>query len=141
MKFFLQKDPSREVYYPAGARNYDKSKKVPYGDLIEVDYIKKRNIGLHRKFFALINMAFDNLPEKFNYKTEEELRYNLTIAAGFYEYNTFLDGTISKKAMSIAFDKLDDTEFEKLYQAVIDVILKEFEWELEFITANLINFI
>ena len=91
---------------------------------------KPRNIKYHRKFFALVNYAFDNwempvsqykgIPIK---KNRERFRNDLTIMAGFGYPVVNIKGEVRYKAKSISFAKMDETEFEKLYSRFVDVIL------------------
>lgn len=103
--------------------------KVGQGFRVKVTRI--RNIKFHRKFFALLNYAFDAWkPEDKKYKGEnvqknfEQFRWDITILAGYYETSVRLDGTVRIRAKSISFANMDEDEFEQLYSAVIDVLLQ-----------------
>ena len=88
------------------------------------------------KYFALLNFAFENweptclVKEARNAvrlspeKNFDQFREDIIILAGFY--NTFwrVDGTPRIKAKSISFGSMDEIEFEKLYTATIDAIVK-----------------
>ena len=43
---------------------YDSDKeafnKMPFNEVFEIEYKKKRNVKFHRKFFALLNLAFQD---------------------------------------------------------------------------------
>ena len=60
------------------------------------------------------------VPEK-NFET---FRKEVTKIAGFYVVTHKLNGDVQIEAKSIAWDKMDEDEFEKLYSACVDVILK-----------------
>ena len=101
------------------------------GSLIHGNFAKMRDPVKHKKFFALLNLAFDwwepgevsnrhGTPQK-NF---ERFRKDVTILAGYYEVDIRLDGSTRIEAKSISFSNMDDAEFERLYSAVIDVILK-----------------
>ena len=40
--------------------DYDKAKKIKVGEAYECEIKQSRNIKFHRKYFALINMVYDN---------------------------------------------------------------------------------
>ena len=94
--------------------------KIAIGEEIEIDYKKKRNLRFHKKYFALIKLAFENQSD---YRLFDELRRDITIAAGFYdEVTSRLTGEIYKVAKSISFANMDEIEFSELYEKTKDVI-------------------
>jgi len=88
------------------------------------------NIGHHRKFFTLIDVAFDawDCPAV-EYKGEsvqknrDRFRKDLTIMSGFGYPVVNLSGEVRYEAKSINFSKMDQDEFERLYSHAVDVIL------------------
>jgi hypothetical protein len=105
------------------------------GEFFLFRYWRPRNPKFHRKFFALLNYAFDHwepaegrrrlkhhgVPIEKNF---EIFRKHITILAGYYTATYDLRGRLHLEAKSIAFDKMDDTEFEQLYAKVVDVLIK-----------------
>jgi hypothetical protein len=96
-------------------------KKLKEGVIYEVNIKKPRNLMFHRKFFALINLVFEN-QEVFD--NSEDLRYYLIMKAGFYKKVKTPDGEMFIPK-SLKFDKMDNVEFEEVYNGVIKVIEKE----------------
>ena len=95
--------------------------------LVEVG--KKRNYEFHKKFFALLKLTYDNFPEsmedKLNVHSAEDFRTRLKIDLGLYEVSHY--GNLSVIVpKSIAFDKMDETEFEKFYKMSVNHILKNY---------------
>ena len=94
--------------------------KIANNELVKVTLKKQRFVPLHRKYFALINTAFDN---QNNFKNPDTFRKFIEIEAGYYtpiyKPNT---GEVYKIPQSIAFDKLDELEFRELYSSVCDYI-------------------
>jgi hypothetical protein len=90
----------------------------------KVKITKPRNIKFHRKYFALLNLAFENWDVDGDYKNFDVFRKNIAILAGFYKQAYNLQGVIVLEAVSIDFSSMDDVQFEKLFSASIDVILK-----------------
>lgn len=90
---------------------------------------KPRNIQHHRKFFALLSVAFDAWEPSATYQgqkvkaSRERFRKDLLILAGYYESYIGIDGSVHLEPKSISFAAMDQTEFSKLYDACIQVIL------------------
>ena len=129
MKLALSKVPNGLI--PADPQSQELTDGLKVGEVIHSDFRKMRNPAFHRKFFALLNMAFDmwepgevdskyGVPEK-NF---DRFREDVTILAGFFSVVVRLDGTTRIEAKSISFAKMDDMEFAQLYNAVINVLLK-----------------
>lgn len=114
--------------------DYEKMKHIKANDAVEVEIKKPRNIKFHRKFFALIEMVYQN-QERYNNK--EELRYDLIVASGHYTKRVNLDGEEIEIPDSISFSKMDEIEFNRLYSNVIDVIIKYFNFNKQDILDNI----
>lgn len=97
-------------------------KKLKEGVIYEVNIKNPRNLGFHRKFFALINLVYEN-QEVFD--NSEDLRYYLIMKAGFYKKVETPKGEFMFIPKSLKFDKMDNVEFEEVYNGVIKVIEKE----------------
>lgn len=98
---------------------------------VTVEIKQPRNPKFHKKYFALLNVGFDlwepgeisskhGTPEK-NF---DQFREDITILAGYYESSIRLNGEVRIVAKSISFAKMDDVEFDKLYNTIIDVLIK-----------------
>lgn len=112
---------------PVYASDVDIYNKISLDEEFEIDYKRVRNAKFHRKFFKLIQTVFEN-QEK--YRVLDELREDLTIAAGYhYEHINYLTGEVKIKAKSISYASMDDVEFSELYNAVIDQIVLYFHFE------------
>jgi len=120
--------PTQLGLIPAFEQDYESYKKIKNKEFVEADFKEARNIMFHRKFMALIKLVYENLNEQDikKYSDFNKLRKAITIAAGYFELQPLIDGTEQIVAKSIAFEKMDNFEFEKLYNSTIDVILKEF---------------
>jgi hypothetical protein len=104
------------------------------GELLFLELVFPRNAKFHRKFFALLNLGFDAWEPDRKHKTYkgrvitknfDRFREDITILAGFYEQTFNLKGRMKLTAQSISFANMDDVEFERLYSAVVDVLLRE----------------
>lgn len=108
--------------------------KLEEGEIAQAEMAIPRNYRFHKKFFALINFAFDAwLPNRKNksykgievVKNFDRFRSDLLIQAGYYEQTFDLDGNMKLEAQSISFSNMDDAEFERVYSAVATVILEK----------------
>jgi len=114
--------------------DFDKAKQIPLNEPFEVKYTKKRNAKFHRKFFSLINLCFQN-QDRFN--NLEHLRKELIICSGHYELIFDLEtGQQKKEALSISFANMDETEFNKLYTDVLNVICDKFLFDKQEVLDN-----
>lgn len=111
---------------PLYSSDYDEKKKLKLGQEYEIEIKQPRNIKFHKKFFALLNIAFENLPESMvnEYPTIDILRQALIIEAGYCDTIITLSGEVTKKAKSISFANMDNVEFEQLYNSIVNIVLK-----------------
>lgn len=107
-----------------------KARSIKQNTVVEATFRTKRSLKLHHKFFALISTAWEFLTEQqqeFFHNSKDGFRHTLTIAAGYYETVY----SITRKQWletprSIAFDKMNEAEFSKLYEDVVNLIFKLF---------------
>lgn len=87
---------------------------------------KPRNNRHHRKYFALLKFAFDHwdVPEGAAEKSFAAFRKEITVLAGHYTQVWRLDGSFELEAKSVSFREMGQEEFEGLYSATVNVILK-----------------
>jgi len=92
-----------------------------------------RNLGFHKKFFALLNTCYKNYeqPEVFYhdirvFKSLERFREEIIIACGYWELGLDKKNRVIQVAKSISFAKMDQIEFETLFSKAIDVILADY---------------
>jgi hypothetical protein len=107
---------------PAYDSDYEVYSKIPLNEVFEIEYKKPRNIGFHRKYFALIKLAFENQTD---YRNLNDLRRDISIVAGYYdEVVNKVTGEVYKMPKSISFSQMDEIEFSELYERTKDVICK-----------------
>ena len=104
-------------------------KKLKRNSEVVVEIKKGRNIEFHKKYFALLKLTYDNFPEwledTLNVHSIEDLRTRIKIDLGLYEVSHYGNQSIIIPK-SIAFDKMDETEFEKFYNMSVNHILKNY---------------
>ena len=118
MKFIVKKVFGKLVPVYNSDAEALKASKLKEGEEYEVEIKRKRNYLFHKKYFALLNLCYD-IQEYFN--DISDLREYLTCKAGYYEKIPTPDGEMIK-AKSISFAKMDDIEFEDLYQKTIQAV-------------------
>jgi hypothetical protein len=122
------------------------------GTGISGEFKEIRNYRFHKKYFALLNYAYDHWePGEINSKygtpekTFKQFRKDLTILAGFYNIEMRINREPIVTAKSISFAKMSEDDFEKLYSNTIDVILKYIltnykRSDLEQVVLNIIGY-
>ena len=123
MKIIIYK--SGGALKPSTADDSDKLNRLKPDIPYSVSVKEERNYEFHKKYFKLINVAWELLGEKTHdfFKTSDSFRKTIEISAGWYEviYNMARNGWL-QVPKSIAFDKMSQEEFEELYERVKDVI-------------------
>lgn len=108
---------------PSDAISADLLAELPAGAQLRCEVTQPRNIKHHNKFFALVHAVF---PHQSAYLNRDDLRNELTIAAGhFHMVRDIRTGTEKAVADSIAFDKMDQTDFEPFYDAAVNIVLSK----------------
>lgn len=131
---------------PCYDNDYEERKKLKIGETYLADVKKPRNLQFHRKYFALVNCAWEyqneRVIEHFHHSVEA-FRKTVEIAAGWFEPIYLMSKKEwSQAPRSVAFDKMDELEFRELYDNVKRVLFQTFlrnVSEEEFM-KNLINF-
>lgn len=97
----------------------DTLRSVEVGDFVLVEIRRPRNPRFHRKFFALINLIYQN---QTIYTTIDDLLDAIKIYVGYYETLELRDGTKVARPKSIAFHKMDEAKFEQFVESVYQVV-------------------
>ena len=97
--------------------------KIKHGDAVQVEIKRPRNIWHHRKFFALLNLVFENQDK---YEEPEHLLAALKASVGHCDFLPGKDGMLVAVPKSIAFHKMDQTAFNEFYDRCVDKIARHF---------------
>lgn len=121
---------SGDGFRVASDDDYEKKKQLKRGVVYECVIKEYRNYKFHKKYFALINCAWEYLTEeqqKFFYDNKESFRKTVEVSAGHCEsvYNRTRNEWLDMPK-SIAFDKITESEFTDLYERVKDVLYNLF---------------
>ena len=141
MEAFFTKLPNAS-FIPASEDDAELLSKVKVGETVRLVLTRPRNLKFHRKYFALLNLAFDYweppksmekastrmqsilsdagvVPER-NFDT---FRHDLAILCGYYDATYRLNGDVRLEAKSISFGNMSEDMFEGLYSKTINVII------------------
>jgi hypothetical protein len=105
--------------------------KLKLGQGVTATVKRHRNPRFHRKYFALLNLAFDAWePVAATYKGQvvgknfDQFRNDIVCLAGFGEVAINLRGETRVTAKSISFAAMSQDEFDDLYNATVNTVLK-----------------
>lgn len=113
---------------PANQADADRIQRIGTGKLVSAKLVQPRNARFHRKYFALLGLAYEYwTPPEVSHnglpaaKNEERFREEIQIAAGHYEIVVSIKGEARAISKSISFANMDDLEFAELYKSVFNV--------------------
>ena len=145
MKLLLKN--TREGLKPMYDDDYDEKKKLKIGEVYEATIKQPRNLSFHRKYFALLRCSWEYLNEQqqsFFKNDLEVFRKSLEVTAGWCEplYNIHSNEWFHAPK-SISFEKMNETEFNTLYNNVRDILFNAIIPNIskEEFERNLVNFL
>jgi len=119
-----------DSFVPVDMYNLDKMESLPANTEYKAVLTRPRNLPFLKKFFALVNVAYEGWnPDPVFHKgieikkNKEVFRKNLVILAGFYDTVFNINGDLRLEAKSISFANMSEDEFGLLYSKFIDVVL------------------
>jgi len=99
-------------------------KRIRNGDEFVVTVKRPRNLRHHKKFWALMNLVFEN---QGHYENVDNMVAAMKTAVGHCDFMPSKDGkTMIAIPKSIAFHKMDQKQFETFYESCLSVIAKHF---------------
>lgn len=117
---------------PADERAAQVIERWRVGEGVRASVSRMRNVHFHRKFFALLRVAFDAWePEPCEYRGQEAVknferfRKDLLVLSGFADPVVNIKGEVRMEPKSISFASMDEDEFQEVYDRVADVILQK----------------
>lgn len=111
-------------FEPADEESLEVWKEYKLGSVYRADIVKPRSYQHHKLCMALLNLTYDNLPEKYAkcYATFDQFRYAVALEVGHAEAFVSLQGEILTLPKSISYDAIpDDVEFGKLMAKMMTV--------------------
>lgn len=118
-------------FIPADQVSADAMEKMKWGKEYKAEITQPRNLGFHKKFYAMIEVAFDAWEMPVNQykgiqieKNRDRFRKDLMIMAGFGYPVVNIKGDVRYEAQSMSFANMKQDDFECLYSRVVDVVLQ-----------------
>lgn len=111
-------------FVPADEPSQDLMRKYSIGNVYKADVVKPRSYKHHKLCFALLNLTYENLPEKYanSYPTFDLFRYAVALESGHCESFVSLQGTIETRPKSISYDAIpDDVEFGRVMASMMTI--------------------
>ena len=91
------------------------------------DFKKKRSAANHKRYFKFIGIAFDMQD---SYDSKEIFRKVIQLEAGHFDTAVTEGGKSVYLARSIKWDELDEVEFKKLFNEVVNAFIKVYAHKL-----------
>ena len=134
MKVWLIKDSYNRLH-PFGDHDREKVEKMKEGDPYLFERESVRNHMFHRKYFAMMRLAYENQDE---ITDEYRFRKLMEMRAGYFEFVKTDKGEMWWPK-SISYEKLEQEDFEQLYDKVWQVLQDRYGFDEDFIN-ELANF-
>lgn len=122
---------------PLYSSDLEEKRKLKIGETYQVEVKRPRNYQFHKKFFALLNIGWENTDVDMPFET---YRRWVTMRAGFYKVYHTPKGELYEPE-SISFSSMDDDTFSEVYDRVLNIILKDTGAEKPDVEAMLIDFL
>lgn len=104
-------------------------RRLKRGAVVKVETRTPRNLRFHRKFFALLRVTFDNLPEhiasSMHIESIEALLMLLKMDMGYFDVVEIGEHHFVK-TRSISFAEMDEEAFEEFYNKAVTCILNNY---------------
>jgi len=113
------------VFRPVDDQGEEAMRHIKQGSIVEIEVRSKRRIRHHRLYWALISKVWENVDHD-GFPTADNLSDTVKLCVGVREQLILPDGTFSYKPGSIAFHKMDQTEFAAFYDRVCDLLIRRF---------------
>ncbi len=121
-ELWLLKAPDGSLH-PAGEQDEAYLKRFKIGSTFKAEVKMKRNGKHHRLGMALLQTVFNNQDR---YDTFDSFMIEVKILTGYTDTHISLNGSISFKVKSIAFDQMDELDFGRWKNDALSVVFKYF---------------
>lgn len=110
------------------------------GQWVKLTATKSRNMKFLAKYWVMIGKLFEIEAIQAEFKIKERVSDNLKIDAGYcYVKVHEIEGlkVITKTPMSISIESMEETEFDKFYNQVVNTVLSD--WLERYLPANMVD--
>ncbi len=131
MKFFIKRT-GPDTFTTASHVDLEQCDTLPYGEELQVDIKRIRNVKFHKKWMSLLRFAyqyFDPMPlgDKVPKKDFDTFREWVVTRCGHFDVVGYPDGSSGIKARSISFASMDEDTFKILYSDTINILMDTLE--------------
>lgn len=98
-------------------------RKIGGDEVVTVTIKRTRNVRFHRKFFALMNLVFQNQE---HYPSLDIMLAAFKVAAGHCFPVIAKGGQTVMVPKSISFSKMDESAFEEFWSASVSIVITRF---------------
>lgn len=95
---------------------------IATGNVVRAEVKRPRNLGHHRKFWALVSMIYEN---QTRYGSPELLLDAIKVHIGHCETMKLRDGREVLIPKSISFSQMDQTAFDQFWDRVVACVCKD----------------
>jgi len=96
---------------------------LPLGEPFKVKVSRPRNLNQHRKFYALLQVVFEN---QSIYPTIDALLAVIKITLGHCDIVKLPNGDMAPVVKSISFASMPQDDFNRFYSQTVDLVLQHF---------------
>lgn len=116
-----------EGFVPADEEALEALSKIKVGEVVKASIVKPRNVGFHRKFFAMARLVFDNQDQYDNFN----VFLNIVVKTITGHVDTVIKEHNGKTYVayvpkSISFAAMDQHEFEDFYWRALDGLCRRY---------------
>lgn len=127
MKIYCRR--TQQGFVPLYESDYEVLKRLKEGAEVLVEVKQERNTKFHKKFFALLRLTLDNLPERiiaeYHLYGVEDLLIIIKYLLGYAEL-VKVGNWQYLSPRSIAFSKMTEQEFSDFYARAVQLIIHTF---------------
>jgi len=109
---------------PADEKAFELVRMMHQGKVMKLSYTFPRSYENHKRFFKFIEVAFHNQD---HFRDIRIFRRWLIGKAGYFTIIEYPNGKTIFEPDSIAFDRMEEPDFRKVFTRCVDAFLSEFE--------------
>ena len=101
--------------------------KIKLGQDVAVTVKKERNLAHHKKYWKLMSMVQENLPDEIasQLPSSDTVSDYCKLRNGYFEIIEMPNDQVLKRPKSISFGSMSQDDFEAFYDAAVDVICRD----------------
>ena len=124
--FFKVAGGKHVTLIPSDKNTEDVLRKFKYGDIISFPKPRKPRFPKHHfKYWALLKLVHEGTAVQDLYPTTDHLHKAIKGALGYFSEVKLPDGKVFQVVDSIAFESMDQDEFQKFYNKAVDLIVTQ----------------